>query len=368
MIYLVVFAMAYALFYAAGKSKGALSWACASLGVLLICLFAALRDETVGTDVRTYGIGTFNSAVARSLPDHLNALSASNAPLFSILTWLSARLTGTLNGMLFFIQLSAVLPAYVGMRKVAKGDAAICMLVYFLLVFPFSMNALKQGIAVSFVFLAGVYAFGRKPKPFAVFIVLAVGFHLTALLGVLLYPLAVLLGDASGDAPLRKGAFAFLAVAIALGYGAAFLFGEQLVRLVAPVRDAYAYQVRHIGMGDVSYSMLVLLVVLVVAGVPCLDDGDDGVDREFAYFFLVSVIGAALFQIDVIAESLSRFAYYGLVFVPVTYQMILRRLARENLFYAAGLFAVMVAVFVYSVIVMGHQEVYPYTSSILGLS
>lgn len=367
MIYFVLFGFTYILFMLSDRSKGILRGFFVLSGILLICLFAGARDIGIGTDTLVYGYSTYLSSMDRGLAEHVSALAASSAPLFNVYAWVSARLTGSFAGMLFFIQLGSFLPFYLAIRKASPDKTAVCVLIYMLLVFPFTMNALKQGIAVSLVFVAGCFAFRRRPVPFCVTLLIAVGFHLTAVVGILLYPLALLVRGTDDTTPLRRRTFMFVAIVVFICYAVVILFGEELVRMVAPLRGAYSYQLNAIGQGSVSIGNLLLFVAFAVVGGMCLEDKGKGLDRERSFLYILTVVGMAAYQFDVVAESLSRFAYYGVVFAPLFYRRMLGAQRRENYVFVVVLFVLIVLVFAYSVILMGHQAVYPYTSTILGI-
>lgn len=367
MIYFVLFSFTYILFMLSDRSKGILRGFFGLSGMLLVCLFAGARDPGIGTDTLVYGYSTYMSAVSRGLAEHVSALAASSAPLFNAYAWIGARLTDSFAGMLFFIQFASFLPFYLAIRKASPDKTAACILIYMLLVFPFTMNALKQGIAVSFVFVAGCFAYRRKLVPFCVALLIAVGFHLTAVIAVLLYPLALLVRGADDAKPLRRRTFAFVGIVVFICYAVVILFGEELVRVVAPLRGAYSYQLNAIGQGSVSIGNLLLLVAFAVVGGMCLEDKDKGLDRERSFLYILAIVGMAAYQFDVVAESLSRFAYYGVIFAPLFYCRMLEAQRRENYVLVVALFVLIVLVFSYSIILMGNQAVYPYASAILGI-
>lgn len=367
MIYLALFLVTYALFLLSDRSRGILSWMFAACGIVLVCFVSGARDIGVGTDTVVYGYGTYLSAMSHGLVDHVEALSQSSAPLFSVYTWLASRLTGSFNGMLFFVQLGSLLPFCIVVRRVARGNTAICVLLYLLLFLPFSVNCLKQGIAVAFVFVAGCSAFQKKRASFIAALAAAVGFHLTAVVGALLYPLAALVRGADGSLPLKRSTFRFVVVAILLSYLVVIVFGEELVRLIAPIRDAYSYQLSAIGRGSISIGYLLLLIGFAAVGGTCLEDTRGTLDRERAYLYIISVVGLAAFQFDVVAESLSRFAYYGVIFTPLFFQRMARAQSRENYLLVVGLLTLTALVFIYSILIAGTHEVYPYTSAFLGI-
>lgn len=367
MIYFALFCFTYILFMLSDKSKGVLRGFFAACGILLVCFFSGARDLGVGTDTVVYGYTTYLSAMSRGLLDHVAALAASSAPLFNAYVWVGARLSESFAGMLFFIQLASLLPFYLVIRKASPDKTAACLLVYMLTVFPFTMNALKQGVAISFVFAAGYFAYQRRLVPFCASLLVAVGFHLTAIVGALLYPLALLVRGADGTKPLRRQTFVFVSIVVFVCYAIVMVFGEDLVRLIAPLRGAYSYQLNAIGRGSISIGNLLLLIAFAIVGGLCLEDKAEGLNRERSYLYILTVVGMAAFQFDLVAESLSRFAYYGVIFAPLFYQRMLGAQRRENFVLVIALFVLIVLVFAYSIIFMGHQAIYPYTSNILGI-
>lgn len=362
MIYIFVFTFCFFLFYLSDKIRSFSRFFFSLSAIILLCMFAALRNNSVGTDITNYGISTFQSAESNNLAEHIYFLRNSYAPLFSIVTWIGVHLTGSFNGMLFIIQLLSIVPFYYISKKEIGNHIAVCMLIYMLLLFPITLNLLKQGIAISYAYVAGVYAYKTRWKLFALFSIIAIGFHLTGIFCILYMFLVLFLKKKK---IFKKNRLKLLLLTISIIYMCVLYFGRDIVRLIAPLRDSYAYQLNAIGKGSLNISMLIMLAVYILLGIYCYNKMTVFSDSALVYYYILSVVGLALTQFDIITESLSRISYYGMIFIPLCFI----KMYRKGNFVVKILLAFIIfmyfAVFVYSNIIMGYQAIYPYHSDIL---
>lgn len=359
MIYFFVFFVSYALFLLSDKSKQYLRYLYAGLGVFVLCLLSGLRDISVGTDVSDYGLDTYYSAINNSLYEHLIYLNRSDAPLFNILVWVFANVFNSFNIVLFAIQAASIIPFYVIANKILKGNVSFCMLMYMLLIYPITLNLLKQGIAISFIIVAGYYALNKKLFPYIFFLICAIGFHLTAIIGILFYPFSVFLQKYKN---VSKKIFCIYV----LVFGSIFFFGESLIYLIAPLRDAYSYQINSIGKGSLNISMLLLLFIFLASNFFVFNKNKK-MDMRDKYFFYIILAGFISCQFDLISESLSRFGYYGLIFLPIYLKMMIDKSNKSSILFQYIIIILVIFIFIYSIIINHNQEIYPYYSKILGI-
>lgn len=155
-------------------------------GVIPLCLLAAFRGDSVGTDVLVYGKSTFYLAQnTASLKDLL--LIHNQDFLFGFLAYIISRLGGTVQYFWFFIELLCIMPVYIiAVKKRKQAPIEITMLIYMFIYYPMNFNIMRQGIATSFFLLAFFYLFEGKNKYFLILTIVGLLFHLTSVLGVLL--------------------------------------------------------------------------------------------------------------------------------------------------------------------------------------
>lgn len=161
--------------------------------VLIPCMVAALRADSVGTDIGVYVRPMFENA--------RNALNFSqywNSSWFSVwhykyvyehefgfsaLLYLVARLTGSMGCVLFFIQAFTVVPIYVALsldRK--KAPVWPGMLVYYLLYFNSTLNMMRQWMAMGVLLLAYQLLLRKKYGGCMLLFCVAFLFHYSSLI------------------------------------------------------------------------------------------------------------------------------------------------------------------------------------------
>lgn len=368
--YLIVFSLSVFLFWLSQKTKGSLCFILVACALLIPSLLAGFRDNSVGTDVMVYGYYSFRGALESGLQEYLIS-SASYHPLgFNLFSWVMARLGGTLWFYLAAIQLFTSLFVYMGLIH-QRGIAVWAgMAAYYLLLFPVSLNAMKQMMAIAVVLWGSSYSSERRLWPFLGSVALATLFHQTALVALAIYPLQRFFESIDSRRAFfgKAQGFAFYTVVV-IGMLLVFVVGESLLPLLVRLKDSYASVANAAGT-RVNYSGLILLGWSLVCAVKTIRNfsGKEATDRAPAFQALLFVVGCIAIQLNVIAASLLRFSYYGMIFAAPLMGFYLG--SKEGHSYRVlGLLslALFLAYFYVVYAVNGGNAVVPYTSSILGL-
>lgn len=325
MIYIVTFAATTFLLWLSGRSKGVLAAILAVMGLALPCLLAGLRDETVGVDILSYAKWMCLDVQVMGLFEFMQSASNIAAVGWNFFTWCAVRATGGLPGYLFCIEALCIIPVYLGLRRASRGNEWIGMLLWLLLEFAFTLNGMRQAAAMGFVFYAANYIFERKPGRFVLWVMVGMLFHQTAVIGLILYPLAHMGAIGSGFKRFfgRFSSWALGAI-IAVCAALAFALGPRLVVLASAFKDSYRYQVSHLGENDFSVAGLYLLAGVVVIWLAMRHDFDDGrmgerevvLGEEFAAVCLLSAVGCLAWQLNIVSATLGRVGYYGTALIP----------------------------------------------------
>lgn len=371
MIYLVIIGLSVFLAYLSDHAKGALNVILVIAALFVPCLFAGVRDDTVGTDVITYGISTFQAAEARDLGLFMQSYMTISAPGFNLFSWLMAR-TGSFELYLGAIQALTICPIFLCARRRNPGCTWIAMAAYMLLLFPVSLNAMKQMIAVSLCLLSYGLIERKRALLFSLYVVaVAVLFHQTAFVFLIAYPIVRLMYGVGEGSHAFFGRAQRLAIAalIFFLFALAFVFGSRLIDLLSPIKESYSYQANASG-DRLNYSALVMTVAFVSIYFLNRSKGNTGSGfvREQEILGILCIVGSLAFQLNMIATSLLRFAYYLIAFVPLYASSLLRGKKRAaSVVSAFLLIAFLILYFVQVYVINGGNAVYPYTSAILGV-
>lgn len=182
--YLILLIVVWAIAYV-GRQSLSTGIRYASIGavILLLVLFAGLRDRAVGTDTGNY---VYWFEIVNSYADNWSTTEIG----YRGLTALSATLSNNYAILLILIALLAVSSYITTIVKLNRQyDISI-----FLLVtsgcYTFFFNGARQGIAASICFLALPWLLKRRPIPYFLLVGTAALFHHTALIAGPLYFLA----------------------------------------------------------------------------------------------------------------------------------------------------------------------------------
>lgn len=197
-VYLIGFALSLGLIAWSEKKRLPVFLAISFFALLIPCLIAGFREQTIGTDVMVYVKPLTQSAIqADDLGDYFNSywyLSWRNLyvqdyePGFSLLVYVVANLTKRLGAVLFAVQAFTIVPIFIALvRNRKQVPLWLGMLVYYLLFFNSTLNMMRQWIAMAFLLLAMQMLLERKGGLTILFSVVGFLFHYSAILVIPIY-------------------------------------------------------------------------------------------------------------------------------------------------------------------------------------
>lgn len=409
LFYVLLFFTTTALFFVAGKSHGALHVVLTAFALLVPCVIAACRDTTVGTDLSRYGSRDFNSVSVHGFADGLSVLLDSQQPFgYSLLTSADIMIFHSLPVHLFILQALTIVPIYMATRRFAgKEYTWIGMIWYMTMLYPSSLNIMKQMIAVAFLTLAVEPIVKGRKIEFLLWVLVACSFHQTAVLFIAMYPLCRIIltnkrlqfeetFEATADPSEKYRGLWFrsgLLMAVTVAFMVIIGFGDMILTKVATLKGSYKYSIEHAGENGISTNHIILLLILVVIGLAFYfetfindaakaDSSSDVADHESLgcrrrldyMFFTLTFVGVLLEQSMVITENFYRFTYYGLAFGGIYFarkavEQRSWKLQYQYLFWVLSLIMVcaQLMLFYKTAVVAGGDSIVPYTSEILGI-
>jgi len=161
---------------------------------LLIFIFAALRDQSVGVDLPRYS-DNFIEIASWSVSDILNYSSGyswSRDPVFWVFMKFLTEIS--LNPQIMIVAISAIVAVSVSILIYrSKSDVLLCFIIFISLrYFSFTLTGLRQAVAISVLFFAYKYLKTKKFFPFIVVVIIASAFHKSAFVFVLAYPIMLI--------------------------------------------------------------------------------------------------------------------------------------------------------------------------------
>lgn len=195
LIYAVTFVLSYQCLCAAqidveknvSKNRIIYLW----LAILLPCILAGLRADTVGVDVGVYVVRDVKyGAISQSLKQLQDLMSSESELLYCVLVYISTRLTSDAGMLLFLLQLLSIAPCVKAFCLLKdRINVPLAYLIYLLYFYNTSLNLMRQAVACSFILMGMAYLHSEKKhrlfKAILSFIV-AILFHKAAFIGIIL--------------------------------------------------------------------------------------------------------------------------------------------------------------------------------------
>ncbi len=201
-IYIFGFGSSILLLYLASHINTKQRWALALIALSIPCLIAALRANDIGTDTSVYLVQIVDAAQnTSSIKEYLNISwfsvwrykSVSEYEIaFTAVIYIVVKLFHGMAAVKFVIEALMLFPTYFALKKMGKERYMwLSFLVYYCMMYNSSLNVMRQFIAMAFTFLAFAYAVERQYRGALIFEIVAVLFHTSAILGVVIYGMFV---------------------------------------------------------------------------------------------------------------------------------------------------------------------------------
>lgn len=308
---------------------------------LVIWLIQALRDVSIGTDLKAY-IPFFESGSRRLLTDYSENRMEYGYQLYS--NFIAQYVTTDSNIFLAITSAVLLVPISYIIGKYSKSPALSFIIFTSFIVYHFTFSGLRQAIAIGFTFYSYKYIVEKKLIKFLALIITAFFFHNSAIIFIVAYPMC-------NWCKLTKTKYLIV--------GLASLLGLFLIRSIA----AFALELifsdgRYDNYLKADYSgAYMLLILLIIFFLFTFIEKGEEIDNYRKLLFC-AVLSQSL---GLISPSATRIGYYFSVFlclaVPqVTYS--LKNKQSKNL-YNIGIALFMVFFFFYTNS-DGYLEVIPY--------
>ena len=318
-IYIITFLFSLLFIYLGlrFKSNKVLSIIFTTIGILIPCLLAALRDYSIGTDVKVYQIPYFDkSGTYPNLFNFIFDLSFHNVYLASkevfylILAWISSNIFHSIQVFLFLTQLLIIVPIYISLKKVSKTNLGIMlgMFIYFTYFYNLTYNMARQSIALAFTVLVFSYLGEKDYKKAILFTIVSIFFHNTALI---LLPIIFLYYVLGKKMPEKKKLIIQISIFVVL-----LLLAIFLVPLLSWLGSTFnlkygSYATVWLKKGGSIIGKAVLLKALFLIGFTYYyRDNFKKITKNYAYYFYILFIFLLSSYTNALIEHSNRIYFY----------------------------------------------------------
>ena len=170
----------------------------AYIGILLPCILAGLRDESIGTDVLVYVKPIFTAAEStHSISDFFNynwflswryKYVYEHEIGFTIFVYIITKITGSFTAVLFSIQLFINVFIYKGIKRIVSNKYVwLGILTFYLMFYNNTLNMMRQWMAMSLLVFGFGYLLKNENSKYFITVICACLFHLSAVFGLFVF-------------------------------------------------------------------------------------------------------------------------------------------------------------------------------------
>ena len=350
------------------------------IAILFPCVLAGARDYSIGSDVLIYGNHIFNNSLSLSFTEYMKTDAEF---LYLILVYVCSHICPNLFFQYFIIEAIIFVPIYITLQRDESCRYAwLGIAVYFLVLFPYSLNLLRQSIAVSIVLYSLHFVLNHKLKWFILSVFIAVMFHKTAIIALLIYPVFLLIQGEDHKiktntkiSKIQKFATKHGTTVSWLMIIVSFFVLTQLNRIISAFymfdNESYSYFYDRLG-GQVSLlNVFIQIFLLIPVFLIYLINNKyySYKDNNLKVLFTLTAMGLVLYQARIISTEMYRVSMYFFVFLPVFIEKTINLKGKQSRRWLNAFIILFFAViyFVYFFVNCKWNKIYPYTSTILGI-
>lgn len=329
--------------------------------ILLPTLLAAFRDLSIGTDLRVYGINVFKQCIEAQHFSDLEYLYDwyGLETGYRLLNYVISRLTSQLWILLFVIYsiiLGLVVSSFVFIKENInpKFSVAFAMLCFYLLFYNESLNLIRQSMALAISLYSYRFVLQNKKIKFIICVVIAMQFHMTAILVASLFVLYHFI--------VKNQNIQFVKVGFIICVVGVFLV-PRFLRLFMSINYFYGkYASRYNFTGSMSIA-LTQLIIRVPFIFLLLYQANKKTEKQHDYLFysLILMLDLVFAGMRSAVATLYRISLYFSWFKPVIYYEIASYYGKQNAKYIKLVIIVFLTLlWFYQIVYQGNGETFPY--------
>lgn len=324
---------------------------------LLIPIIISGWRFNVGTDYTNYVL-MFNDLSKVPIDQYFSQVFPKTEIGFYALIKLSSWLADGPFLMFFASAALTVLFFFFGLKKYELKHASLIYLLYMLIIFPTTLNGIRQGIATAVCFYAITFILSRKPAKYFLWILIASLFHVSALFLIPLYLLNLIIKGDKKDL-LIKTVLTFCCTILVLFLLLPYAFDllskisifESYVQYLVPVNDGT----------DSGFYSKMLIVATVAFASKWIIPNEYEARTKYHYFILLVVLDILISTLG-FSATIDRMALYFSffsIFLIVSFIDIFRDISGKAVMYSL-IIAYGIAYFYIAYYIQNYGDVTPY--------
>ena len=377
-IYFGTFFLSTFFLFIAEKTRSPYRKIIIAIGLLIPIMLAGMRKIGIGTDTEVYVNVLYEAAHSSSgFFDYLGQEVYSSFQMkpvtnweigYNLLVYISTKITNSYQGVLFATHLLTIGFVYKGLVKLdANFSKAFAMLIFYFMFYASSLNLMRQWIAVAIIFYGFHYIQDGKTKKYLFCVVLAVLFHNSAILGIVIWLIYYFFVKFNSERELAIGGkrldsnlnnlIIFTIVCVA------FLFSISVVaNILGSINAVFARYARLYISGNIQLMPMQIIrrlpiILLLIINWKKLNS----IEKNTPFYYAMVVLDVAISQMGSLTSQSTRMGYFFSVFeIIILAELICRRRRDWKVLYGVVLIMYCAILFYYDNGLMGRSEVVPY--------
>lgn len=356
-IYILFFLISFFLIYIAKKYEKmkALSIFLEILSIILLSFLAAIRDESIGTDIKTYvkpifEIFTQYGKNAFEIGSYYNVEFGYN-----LFNYIISIFTDKFYVLLFFIQFFILTFSFFGIKKMYPKNYVLAYIIFILIAYNRSLNIVRQLMAISLCIYSLSYLFKEKYKKFFFIVIIASFFHSSSLIFFSVYIIyKLILKRNMNQYLLAMGIFSFGIIL--------FIFFEPLINIFVNlhlISSKYTFYLTNYVSNSLNFNLIEIAIdVFLIFVYLVFSKVYISKDKKSKFYFILLVVDLICLIISSRYSSAYRIGMYfnipTLVYFLSNFKLILNEKNDKN--YIASLIGIAITfIFWYWLYVIGNS-------------
>ena len=352
------------------KNSNALYMLCIIISIVIPCLFAALRADTVGSDTLAYASifkAADNTSGFSEYISKVRSYGAGTDAAFIFINYIVFKLTNSVEVEFFVQEALVIVPVFSALFIMSKNKNQVIFgaVIFYLLCYNMSFNIMRQSIALSFETLSLVFLEKNDKKRFLIFSLIGILFHNSS---IVVYGICLLYWFVKTKAikPKAKGLILVSMIIIVIGV---VINIERVLNFIMSfnILDYRYYSYTSIYLrnsADVDWITTLICLfgfILMLLNKKTLSENFRYVD----FYIIMLVFGLIINQTSNFITYAQRIAFYFYCpcFLIVLPQFAIKNgscVRRKELIYSIAVFSIFAVYFIWSILVNNSNNTLPY--------
>lgn len=336
------------------------------LSVLSLALLAGFRDFSIGTDVQIYGIYVFEDI--KNYHSILELIFNNEMSIelgYAIIAYISWHISH--NPHFFFFMVGLINYSLIALAICKyKDDISPTMswIIFLCLYFSDTFNIMRQTLSLSVFLLGFNYLTNKDYIKVILCSFFAVLFHTTAIIGIIIYFIYYILNKPTFN-PSKTAI-----IIICIAFGATIILPYILPVLINGGLLPEIYK-RYLGEGTLRLSVNSVLIRLIPLFIIFIFRNNLKQQNDYYFLLLMLILDTLICNLATLNNTFERislwFGYFRIFAYSklVTSKVINRK--KNRIILITFFLVYSIIIFYYQVILKGGNQIYPYTSEILGI-